>query len=89
MTALGPKQASTACRAFALRGVAGSDRNVTTFVMALLCFKGSTPGAYGLKASNAALLTSTSGGYPPRPIDQRGLQLIEDITQGETHDPRT
>jgi hypothetical protein len=30
--------------------------------MALLSFKESTPGAHGLKASNAALLTSTSGG---------------------------
>jgi len=25
----------------------------------------------------------------PRPLDQRGLQLIEDTIWGETHDPRT
>jgi len=65
MTALGPKQASTACHAFSMRGVTGSDRNVITFVMALLSFKESTPGAYGLKASSAALSTSTSGGVSP------------------------
>jgi len=49
-----------------MRGVTGSDRNVITFVMALLSFKEeSTPGAYGLKASSAALSTSTSGGVSP------------------------
>jgi len=66
-----------------------SDRNVTTFVMALLSFKESTLRAYGLKASNAVLLTQHPTGYPPRQMDQRGLQLIEDITWEETHDPRT
>jgi hypothetical protein len=65
MTALGPKQASTACHAFSMRGVAGSDRNVMTFVMALLSFKESTSGAYRLNASDAALLTSTSGRASP------------------------
>jgi len=33
--------------------------------MALLSFKESTLRAYGLKASNAVLLTSTSGGVSP------------------------
>jgi hypothetical protein len=80
MTALGSKQASTACHAFSMRGVTGSDGKVMTFVMALLSFKESTPRACWLKARNAALLTSTSGGVSPRPMDQQGLQLIEDIT---------
>jgi hypothetical protein len=38
---------------------------MVVFDMALLSFKESTPGAYGLKASNAALSISTSIGTSP------------------------
>jgi hypothetical protein len=38
---------------------------MVVLVMALLSFKESTPGAYGLKASNAALSISTSIGTSP------------------------
>jgi hypothetical protein len=60
-----PKQASTACHASSMRGVTASMRGVVVFVMVLLSFKESTPGAYGLKASNAALSISTSIGTSP------------------------
>jgi len=65
MTALGPMQVSTACHAFSMRDVTWSDRNVMTFVMALLSFKESTLGAYRLKASNAALLLQHPAGVSP------------------------
>jgi hypothetical protein len=39
---------------------------MVVFDIALLSFKGSTPGAYGLKASNAALSIATSLGTSPR-----------------------
>jgi hypothetical protein len=60
-----PKQASTACHASSMRGVTASVRGMVVFDMALLSFKESTPGAYGLKASNAALSISTSIGTSP------------------------
>ena len=42
-----------------MRGVTASVRGVVVLGMALLSFKESTPGAYGLGASNAALPIST------------------------------
>src|SRR5436309_3461982 len=60
-----PMQVSTACHAFSMRDVTWSDRNVMTFVMALLSFKESTLGAYRLKASNAALLLQHPAGVSP------------------------
>jgi hypothetical protein len=51
-----------------------SVRDVVVFVMALLSFQESTPGAYGLKASNAALSISTSIGTSP--IAPEGAELV-------------
>ena len=65
MTALGPEAGVHSLPRLLDAGVTGSDRNVTPFVMALLSFKELTPGAYRLKASNAALPISTSGGVSP------------------------
>lgn len=48
-----------------MRGVTASVRGVIVLVMALLSFKEATPGAYRLKASNAALPISTSIGTSP------------------------
>jgi len=43
-------------------------RDTIVLVMALLSFEESTPGAYGLGASNAAPPISTSIGTFPKPI---------------------
>jgi hypothetical protein len=48
-----------------MRGVTASVRGVVVLGMALLSFKESTPGAYGLGASNAALPISTLIGTFP------------------------
>ena len=61
------KQLSTACHASSMRGVTASVRGVVAFVMALLSLKESAPGAYRLKASNAAHPISTSIGTSPAP----------------------
>jgi hypothetical protein len=50
-----------------MRGVTVSVRGKKVLVMALLSFKESTPGAYGLGASNAASSISTSVGTFPLP----------------------
>jgi putative effector of murein hydrolase len=48
---------------------------MVVLVMALLSLKDSTPGAYGLGASNAALLISTSIGTSPMDPIARGLAM--------------
>jgi hypothetical protein len=59
-----------------MRGVTASVRGVVVLGMALLSFKESTPGAYGLGASNAALPISTLiGTFPYQSVARSFMPL--------------